>query len=196
MAPLHPPQPDPSQPGPSKVAPSLSQRLGDKVPDFRLPNLAGTPVRLQDKLGEARGVVIVFWSGLCSHCQRYDSWLGGFPTRYPLLGLLVVASRQNEDATSIARIADQRDLSFPILIDGDRSVARSFYVQQTPRSFLVDGQGKLLYRGAIDNFKYPRDPDYEPLLEAAIEDFFAGKPIRRPETPSFGCPIESTYYQA
>lgn len=172
------------------------QRIRDRAPDFELPDLKGTPVAWHEAITGRRGAVIVFWSGICSHCQRYDGWLGDFPGSYPLLKLLVVASRQNEDAASIARIADQRNLSFPILIDGDRSVARSFYVEQTPRAFLVDGQGRLLYRGAIDNFKYPRDREYEPLLAAAIEDFLAGRPIGRPEAPSFGCPIESAYYQA
>ena len=67
--------------------------------------------------------------------------------------------------------------------------------QQTPRVFLLDAERRLLYRGAIDNFKYPRDPGYLPYLEPAIDDFLAGRKIRRPETASFGCPVESVYYR-
>jgi len=52
----------------------------------------------------------------------------------------------------------------------------------------------LLYRGAIDNFKYPRDPEYAPYLETAISEFLAGKPVQRAETSSFGCAIQSVYY--
>jgi hypothetical protein len=52
----------------------------------------------------------------------------------------------------------------------------------------------LLYRGAIDNFKYPGDPEYVAHLETAISEFLAGKPIRRAETSSFGCAIQSVYY--
>ena len=51
-----------------------------------------------------------------------------------------------------------------------------------------------LYRGAIDNFKYPEDNEYEAYLEPAIEQMLAGKPIARPEVPSFGCAIQSVYY--
>ncbi len=40
--------------------------------------------------------------------------------------------------------------------------------EQTPRVFLIDGERSLLYRGAIDNFKYPGDPEYLSYLEPAI----------------------------
>ena len=172
------------------------QPLGAPVPDFELPDAAGGRRSLAEALGDRRGAVILFWSGVCSHCQRYDPWLGDFPGRFPELALVVVASRQNEDAAAIRRVAGERRLPFPILVDGHREVARAYRVEQTPRAFLVDAHRRLLYRGAIDNFKYPRDPDHRPHLESAIADFLAGRPPRRPETPSFGCPIESVYYQA
>ena len=52
----------------------------------------------------------------------------------------------------------------------------------------------LLYRGAIDNFKFPEDSDYQAYLEPAIASFLAGQPIARQETASFGCAIQSVYY--
>jgi hypothetical protein len=52
----------------------------------------------------------------------------------------------------------------------------------------------LLYRGAIDNFKYPGDPEYLAYLDPAVNSFLAGEPIARKETASFGCAIQSVYY--
>ena len=63
-----------------------------------------------------------------------------------------------------------------------------------PRVFLLDSSRKLLYRGAIDNFKYPQDPQYDAYLEPAIAAFMAGRPVERTETASFGCAISSVYY--
>jgi hypothetical protein len=54
---------------------------------------------------------------------------------------------------------------------------------------------RLEYRGAIDNFQFPGDPDYVAYLEPAISDLLAGRPISQPETASFGCAIQSVYYQ-
>lgn len=172
------------------------QQIGQAVPEIVLRDADGTARSLGEALRGRRGAVIVFWSGVCSHCQRYDGWLSAFAERRPELALVVVASRQNEDAAAVARIAQERGLAFPILIDADRAVARAFRVEQTPRAFLVDDRRNLLYRGAVDNFTYPRDPGHEPYLDDAIGDFLAGRPVRRAETPSFGCPVESVYYRA
>lgn len=173
-----------------------SQTFLQSVSDFQLSDLDGNVHTLRGLAHGQRGTAVIFWSGICSHCQRYDGWLNGFRGRHDGLRLVVIASRQNEDVDSIRRVAAQRGLQFPILVDSDRRVARTFQVEQTPRAFLLDGQLGLIYRGAIDNFKYPRDGAYEGYFEAAVADLMAGRPVERAETPSFGCPIESVYYEA
>ena len=73
-------------------------------------------------------------------------------------------------------------------------VARQWFTQQTPRAFLLNPELRLMYRGAIDNFKYPEDPNYQAYLEPALADLLAGRPITRAETASFGCAVQSVYY--
>jgi peroxiredoxin len=187
---------------------------GSQVPDFKLPAVAGGTRTLASFLepGGIRGAVVVFWSGVCSHCARYDGYLRDFSGRHPELALVGVASRQGETAADLRRVMAERRLGFPLLHDAGRAVAAEWRVAQTPRVFLVDGAGngddreaggwdgaggagpRLLYRGAIDNFKYPGDPAYQAYLEPAIEAFLAGRPVPRLESPSFGCPVESVYY--
>ena len=164
------------------------------MPDFALPLLDGSSLSLQAFLAERKAAVVVFWSGICSHCRRYDDYFNRLPTRYPGLGLLAVASRQNESAEMLRATVVERGLRFLLLHDAARTVAHTWLVQQTPRVFLLDPQRRLIYRGAIDNFKYPQDPEYVAYLDAAIIAFFAGKGPLRTDIPSFGCAIESVYY--
>ena len=171
------------------------QTIGGFVPGFDLPAIDGRSGSLAESLAGRQGAVVVFWSGICSHCQRYDAYLSDFTARHGDLALLAIASRQAESTEEIQRVATRRQLTFPILHDSDQQVARDWFVEQTPRVFLIDDSGRLRYRGAIDNFKYPSDSDYEPYLESAIADFLSGRQIGRAETPSFGCPIQSVYYQ-
>ncbi len=170
------------------------QTLGEPVPDFRLPRLGGGVGALGSELAGRRGAVVVFWSGVCSHCQRYDDTLDDFTARHRELALVVVAARQGESPGDLERTVAERGLRFPILHDAELETAHAWHVEQTPRAFLVDTERRLLYRGAIDNFKYPADPEHRPYLEAAIDDFLAGRPVARPETASFGCAVESVYY--
>lgn len=172
-----------------------SQIVGERLPSFELPGIGGDRTSLHGATAGKRGAVVVFWSGVCSHCRRYDDYLNSFAARHPDLALIVVASRQDETSPDLRRTIAERDLAFEILHDADCRVAHQWLVAQTPRVFLLDGERRLLYRGAIDNFKYPQDPEIRLYLEPAIADFLAGRRVARPETASFGCPVESVYYQ-
>jgi thiol-disulfide isomerase/thioredoxin len=171
-----------------------TQQIGETVSTFTLPDLRGVQRTLISFLEGKKGLVVLFWSETCSHCMRYDPYLNAFAARHPDIGLVAVASRQGEVVEQIRATAAARHLTFPILYDASGVVARQWCTQQTPRAFLLNTESRLMYRGAIDNFKYPGDPDYQAYLEPAIEAFLAGRPIERAETASFGCAIQSVYY--
>jgi peroxiredoxin len=170
------------------------QMIGKSIPDLLPGADCSRFSSLHAAMEDRRAAVVVFWSGVCSHCARYDAYLNSFPARHPNIALVVVASRQEESRHEVQTTAARRGLQFPILYDHDRKVAHAWLVHQTPRAFLVDAGLQLIYRGAIDNFKYAGDPEYQPYLENAMDDLLAARRIARAETPSFGCPIESVYY--
>ena len=170
------------------------QEIGGAVPEIDLPLIGGGSRTLSSFLEGKKGAVVVFWSETCSHCIRYDSYLNGFSAKHPELGFFAVASRHGESFDQIRATVESRKLIFPVLHDAAGNVARQWFTQQTPRAFLLDCERRLLYRGAIDNFRYPEDAEYQPYLEPAIEAFLAGRPVERAETASFGCAIQSVYY--
>jgi len=171
-----------------------SQEVGCTVDDFQLQDIQGGERSLSAFLSGKKGAAVIFWSGVCAHCIRYDEYLNSFQLRHPGLALVAVASRNGETPEQIRKTRAQRGLEFPILHDAGGAVARQWFTQQTPRAFLIDGDRTLLYRGAIDNYKYPGDPELVEYLEPAIAQFLSGRPVARPETASFGCAIESVYY--
>lgn len=171
------------------------QKFGEALEDFTLQHVrTGKPFSLSQAMEGKRGAVVVFWSGVCSHCVRYDPFLNGFERRHPELAFLAVASRHGETLDSIQTALSERRLNFPMVHDPGGKIAAKWYTQQTPRTFLLDSDRKLLYRGAIDNFKYPEDPEFVGYLEPAIDQFLKGERIQRTETASYGCAIQSVYY--
>jgi peroxiredoxin len=178
----------------SETRPPQAQEIGHQADDFTLPGINGGQTNLSELLNGKKGAVVVFWSGVCSHCVRYDGYLNSFSALHPELGLLAIASRHGETPVQISETMAVRGIRFPIVHDAGGLVARQWASMQTPRAFLIDSGRTLLYRGAIDNFKYPGDPDYVAWLEPAISEFLAGRPVQRPETASFGCAIQSVYY--
>jgi peroxiredoxin len=170
------------------------QKFGAPIADFSLRTLSGRPTSIASTGAGKKGTLAVVWSSTCSHCQRYDKYFNSFEETHPEVGLVIVSSRHGEELESIKRAASQRNLKFPIVHDPAGQVASQWFTRQTPRAFLLDASGALLYRGAIDNYKFPDDPEYIPYLEPAIEQFLKGAPIARQETASYGCAIQSVYY--
>jgi peroxiredoxin len=176
------------------AATPVPQEIGSIAHEFRLPDVQGGERSLGDLLAGKRGAVVVFWSGICSHCVRYDAYFNSLSERHPHLAFAAIASRHGETPDMIRATMAERKLRFPILHDAGSLVAKQWFTQQTPRAFLLDPNRTILYRGAVDNFKYPNDPLHAAYLEPAIADFLAGRPVRRAETASFGCAIQSVYY--
>jgi len=173
-----------------------TQEMGQPVADFSLSSIDGSGERsLCDSLHGKRGAVVVFWSAICTHCVRYDRYFNSFAESHPQLGFVAIASRHGETRTQMQAAIGERNLRFPILLDPSGAIARQWRSQQTPRCYLLDPDRRLLYRGAIDNFKLPEDNEYLAYLEPAIAAFLAGEPIARTETASFGCAIQTVYYQ-
>jgi len=172
------------------------QRIGTVLPEVALASVAPPHAvwRLHEMAARGSGALLVFWSSVCSHCARYDQYLNTFSERHPEVAFAAIASRQSETIDDVRAALQARQLGFTMLYDPGSAVASQLFTQQTPRVFLVDAGSRLIYRGAIDNFKYPEDAEYEPYLEPAVESLLAGRPVARPETPSFGCAITSVYY--
>jgi len=170
------------------------QKFGEALEDFSLAAIQGGTVSLSQTLAGKKGTVVVFWSGVCSHCVRYDNYLNTFEARRPELSLIAVASRHGETPEMIRATMAKRELTFTMVHDPGSVVAKKWFTQQTPRAFLVDAGRRLHYRGAIDNYKYPEDPEHADYLGPALDEFLRGEPVSKPETASYGCAIFSIYY--
>ena len=81
------------------------QTIGYEVLDFSLADLEGSARSLHGELVGQKAAVVVFWSCVCSHCQRYDEYLNTFRERHPDIALLAVASRQQETPDGLRRAA-------------------------------------------------------------------------------------------
>src|ERR1700723_3750852 len=118
---------------PDTPAPPV-QEIGGTVDEFTLPGVNGDPIRLAALLEGKKGAVVVFWSGVCSHCIRYDGYFNGFARSHPELALVAIASRAGETPEQIRRTMGERGIHFRIAYDAGSPVARQWSTQQTPRA--------------------------------------------------------------
>ncbi len=119
--------------------------LGRPAPEFTLPDLDGTPVRLGDYRGR-KAVLVNFWATWCVPCREEMPTLERLRReRRDALEVLAVSV----DTVGPARIrafVRELGLSFPILLDRDRRVSRLYRVRAIPVSFVIDAGGVVRHR--------------------------------------------------
>jgi hypothetical protein len=79
-----------------------------------------------------------------------------------------------------------------VLLDWHGDVGRAYGVRATPQMFVINKEGVLVYKGAVDDRPSSGAEDLagaRNYVEAALKDLAAGKSVRRPATRPYGCPV-------
>jgi len=157
------------------------------APEFTLPDLDGHIHMLSDYRG--RIVIINFWSAECPHCERTDhAILASLAQWGEAVALLTIASNSNETDKLIARSARLRKLPF-VLRDKDHIVADRYEALNTPHIFIIDRQGVLRYRGAVDDASFRKREATRSYTHEAVDAILAGSLPALADTQPFGCAI-------
>jgi hypothetical protein len=86
------------------------------------------------------------------------------------------------------------DLHAPVLLDTQHRLVNRFNATVTPETVVLAKDGKVLYRGRIDDsYAAPgkkRAAVTQHDLRDALDAIAAGRPIKKPETTAIGCLIQ------
>ena len=137
------------------------------APDFALADMDGEQHRLADYRGKV--ILVNFWATWCPPCCREMPALEALYLKYRKQGLVVLAINQWEDADHVFAYMGQLNVfpTFPVLFDPESRVSADYGVQGLPTSFLIDRQGKLVYR-AIGGREFDH-PEIARLLQTLLE---------------------------
>lgn len=162
-------------------------KLNQPVPDFELPDLNGKLHRLSDHRG--RILIVNFWSCECPHSERIDkAILSMFVQWQDDVAMLTIASNCNETAEALREAAESRRLP-NVLHDANCEAADLFGAQTTPHVFILDRDGILRYRGAVDDVTFRQRTPTRFFLNEVVESLLAGQLPALTETPAYGCAI-------
>jgi len=151
-------------------------RLGQKVPEFTLPDADGKERSLGEFLGKAVALLAFFpfaFSGVCDKemCVFRDGLYELSAPTTQVVGISV------DSVFTLKAFAQTYNLQFPLLSDFNRQAVKLYGVLQDPwvgfdyggvakRSvFLVDRKGLLRYKWVTDEPSY--EPPYEEVARVA-----------------------------
>src|SRR3984957_7239167 len=139
--------------------------IGHTAPDFALPAVVGSNVRLSEYRGQA--VIISFWSSRCSVCARQLALLDRLYSTYRSAGLVVLAVSVDDDPMRAEQYARAHAAGFPLLLDTTKAVSRAYAIDRLPSTVLIDRSGVVRYRNNDDRAD---DSSYVVPIRALLDD--------------------------
>jgi len=129
-----------------EVAPLKRWTDGDKRP-FILSTIDGAPFNLATSRDQA--IFVHFFATWCEPCREEFPALRRLVARSTSGRLGVVAISVAEVPLRVKRFLELTPVDFPVLLDGNRAVAKAWGVDSLPTTFVLDA--KLRTRFAIEH---------------------------------------------
>ena len=167
--------------------------IGDPAPSFDgLVGVDDQKHSLKD-YADAKAVVVAF---ICNHCPvavAYEDRLTALQKDYADQGVQLIAINVNnleqDKLPAMKQRAEEKDFPFPYLYDPTQKVGRDYGAVVTPHIFLLDGQRRLAYVGAIDD-NQDEAKVTEQYLRDAVDAVLAGNTPETSEVKAVGCSIK------
>lgn len=180
-------------------APVSNLSVGSKMPDvgsIAMKDVSGKDVTLQ-QLSTKSGLLVMFSCNTCPYVVKNEQRTSEI-LRYAAskgLGVAVLNSneayRSNEDSyDAMKEYASKQQYTWAYAVDKNHVIADAFGATRTPECFLFDGNGVLVYHGAIDDSPADAAAVKRQHLRIAIDEMSNGQAISTAISRSVGCGIK------
>ena len=182
----------------------LMQSIGDPlplgspipIPETKMKDISGNDVSLKDAKTN-KGLLVMFSCNTCPYViknqtRTYEAckYAQGNGIGVAILNSNEAKRSEDDSFDDMKAYAKEQGYQWYYLVDKNSALADAFGANRTPECFLFDGEGKLVYHGAIDDNPSDASAVSRKHLIAAIDEMNAGKEISVKESRSVGCTIK------
>jgi peroxiredoxin len=175
--------------------------IGQPAPDFTLPDLEGKQVSLAQFRGKP--VVLEWFNPGCpfvrnSHTAGSLKGLAAEETAQGVTWLAINsggAGKQGNGVEATRKGQTEYGMQHPVLLDESGSVGHLYGAERTPHMYVINSEGVLVYRGAIDNSpdgegQSPEGGKLVNYVASALQAVRAGGKVEPAETKPYGCSVK------
>lgn len=138
------------------AAPAFAVAIGEKAPAFTLTDLDDNAHALADYAGKT--VVLEWVNPNCPFSDRHakEKTMTELADRYGDVVWLGINSTSPDHKDFLTRAehaawASDRGVDYAILYDESGTVGHAYDAKTTPHMYIIDGEGEVIYNGAIDD---------------------------------------------
>ncbi len=172
--------------------------IGASIPksNIRMKDVSGKLISLAD-VRTPKGLLVMFSCNTCPYVEKNQARTRSIASLALDQGIGFIILNSNEGSRDrddsykdMQRYARNQQYAWPYTVDSRNELADAFGASRTPECFLFDGDGKLVYHGAIDD--NPADPAKinRKHLELAMLEMLEGKEVTVKNSRSVGCGIK------
>lgn len=197
-----PPQAAPAQQStPAEAAAVTTAAIGQPAPDFTLPDLDGKQVGLAQFHGKP--VVLEWFNPGCPFVRNSHTAgsLKGLAAEEEAQGVAWLAinsggaGKQGNGAEATRKAQSEYGMQHPVLLDESGSVGHLYGAERTPHMYVINAEGVLVYRGAIDNSpdgegQSPEGGKLVNYVASALQAVRSGGKVDPAETKPYGCSVK------
>lgn len=185
----------PAAPGATTAA------IGQPAPDFTLPDLDGKQVSLAQFRGKP--VVLEWFNPGCPFVRNSHTVgsLKGLASEEAAQGVTWLAinsggaGKQGNGVEATRKGQTDYGMQHPVLLDESGSVGHLYGAERTPHMYVINAEGVLVYRGAIDNSpdgegQSPEGGKLVNYVASALQAVRTGGKVDPAETKPYGCSVK------
>ena len=176
--------------------------VGQPAPDFSLIDVHGKAVKLSDCKGKT--VVLEWVNPGCPFVQKHyntssmQTLQKGATTKGVVWLSVNSTEKGHQDYMAPAKLdakmnGEWKGASSYLLMDESGKVGQAYTAKTTPHMYVIDGGGKLVYAGGIDDKRSANPADVKTaknFVRAALDETLAGKPVSVATATPYGCSIK------
>lgn len=141
----------------------------------------------------AKALVFIFVLPDCPVCNSYVPELKRLARQFPQIEFYRVYADPEITKAAARQHSSDYDFGFPGLLDPAQQLVRKSGATRTPEAAVFSPNGKLLYRGRIDDryvdFGKKREQPGHRDLKDALDAILKNEPVHSPDQPPIGCYI-------
>lgn len=166
--------------------------IGEQAPGFDLPRVDGEGRVSLEAVLEQGPAALLWLSPKCPYSRACDERYQETHEALADKGIALVAinSNRTEAPADLAAYAERAGWTFPLVYDARNAVADAYDASKTPEVVLISQDGKIVYRGLIDDSVWESEEVGRRYLLEAAEAMLAGSRPDPEVTEPMGCTIK------
>ena len=143
-----------------------------KIPSIEIKDINGKPFNTSEIQNDGKPIILDFWATWCKPCikelmaldENYEDWQEETGVK-----IYIVSIDEARSMNRVAPFVNGKGWSFEVLLDPNSEFKRAMGVVDVPHTFIIDGNGNIVYEHSA-YYEGDEEDLYQELLKISKQN--------------------------